>query len=175
MPVPVPAGGVIDIGWGAALTNLVNSLETTVGSQRRTVARKTADETVNNSAAYQDDDHLALQLDANVVYRANIHLLYQSSTVADFRYRFVAPAGASLAGWSFLGINSASAFVYAVANNGGVIGLGGTGADTVLDAWGLVVVGGTAGTLQVQWCQDVANASNTILRATSYLTLERIG
>lgn len=175
MPVPVPAGGVIDIGWGAALTNLVNSLETTVGSTRRSVARKTADETINNSATYQDDDALALQVDANIVYRANIHLLYSSGATPDFKYRFTAPAGTSLAGWSFIGFNETLVLSYGVAASGGVSGLGGSGADLVVDAWGLIVVGSTAGTLQVQWAQNLANASNTIVRATSYLVLERIG
>jgi hypothetical protein len=55
-----------------------------------------------------------------------------------------------------------------------VVGLAGTAADLVMDAWGLVIMGGTAGTLQTQWAQNTANVSDTIVKAGSFLELNRI-
>lgn len=137
-------------------------------------ARKTVDESLSSSTTYQNDDGLFVTGAANAVYVAWIHLVYQSPTAADFQYRFSVPSGATLPGWSFLGVNASSVFVYGAANSGGVSGLGGTAADQVMDAWGPIIMGSTAGTIQVQWSQAVSNATATIVRAGSYLHLRRV-
>ena len=52
-----------------------------------TVVRKTADETVNNSNALQNDNHLLLALAANEVWQVELTLLLLStSTTPDFLF-----------------------------------------------------------------------------------------
>lgn len=143
------------------------------GVGQHIIARKTADETVNNSSAFQNDDVLLASVVANAVYLARLHIMYNSGTTPDFKYQFTVPAGTTLPAWSFIGTTGA-AVSFNAASSGGVSGLGGTGADQPVDSWGVIITSGTAGTVQVQWAQDVANASNTIVRAGSYLELIRI-
>jgi hypothetical protein len=59
-------------------------------------ARKTANETVNNSSVLQNDDVLLVPVEANVVYLAHLHMLYLSQVAAAFKYGFTFPAGATL-------------------------------------------------------------------------------
>lgn len=49
------------------------------------IARKTADEVVNNSATLQNDDHLLLALAANEVWEVEINLWYDSGTTPDLK------------------------------------------------------------------------------------------
>jgi len=50
----------------------------------------------------------------------------------------------------------------------------GSGSDFTVLFQGLVIVGGTAGTLLLQFTQNSAVASNTLIRAQSYGTLIRV-
>lgn len=149
-------------------------LRSLITELRIVAARKTADETINNTSVFQDDDELFVSLEANVVYLARVHIVYNSGATPDFKYAFTLPSGTTAPMWSFQGITTVSAFTYGVASSGGVSGLGGTGADQPVDAFGVVITGSTAGTMQLQWAQETANASNTIVRAGSYLELRRI-
>ncbi len=136
------------------------------------VVYKTANETVNNSAGYQDDNHLALTLEANATYECWLHGIYSSGTTPDLKYQFSKPSGATLADWSVLAYNTASALAFGVAPAGDFTPGGLTGT-TTFDSWGLVTTT-NAGTLRVQWAQNTANASDTIMRAGSYLRALRI-
>ena len=136
------------------------------------VARKTSDETVNNTATYQDDNELLLTLEPNAAYLGHLHMMFLSGTTPDFKYQFTYPAGVTLPEWSFV-IGPTGSQQTGEAVNGGVTGINGTGANSPIDAWGLVIVGSTGGTLRVQWAQNAANASNTTVRAGSFLRLQR--
>lgn len=139
------------------------------------IVRKTSDETVNNSATFQDDNELFLSVEASTSYRVHLQLVYQSNATPDFKYQFTAPSGATFPVWTFLG-KGGGVLVHDIAgSSGGVVGLDGNAANTAFEAWGILVVSSTAGTLRVQWAQNTANASDTIVRAGSFLELVRAG
>mgnify|MGYP001617909989 CR=1 FL=1 len=139
-----------------------------------TIVRKTADETVNNSSTLQNDDELLFAIAANEIWLVQGFLSFNSSTVADIRSAITVPAGATLI------VNSMALAVGTAASNGellntssttsgGAVLAGGTGADSVQRLWAIVVNGANAGNCQVQWAQSTAEASNTIVRANSFL------
>jgi hypothetical protein len=48
------------------------------------------------------------------------------------------------------------------------------GADQVILVQGILIVSSTSGNLQFQWAQNTANASNSSVKANSYLLLRRV-
>jgi hypothetical protein len=134
-------------------------------------AYKAADEIVNNSTTFQNDDDLFLSLEANAVYLGELHLLYNTGSTPDLKYQFTKPASCTLADWSFIGYSTAGALVYGF--GGEAISIGGTGAKLTADAWGLITTT-SAGVLQLQWAQNTLNASDSTLMAGSYLLCQRL-
>src|SRR5262245_12791739 len=61
------------------------------------IARKTSDETVNNSTTLQNDDNLLLAVTANEIWQFKLCILYNSSTAADFKMAFTFPSGSIVA------------------------------------------------------------------------------
>lgn len=158
-----PAGSKLRGSTLSALITEVRPLE----------AYKTADQTVNNSAALVNDSELFVAVVANARYDFELRIVHNSGTTPDFKYGWTFPTGTTmrytqntvpLAGTAF------SLFVQIQTDT--PQGEGGA-ADRGLHAWGKVLVGSTAGTLRLQWAQSTANASDTIVRAGSYLTLRR--
>lgn len=134
-------------------------------------AYKVADEIVNNSAAFQDDNELFVSLAANAVYEGWLHVVYNSGTTPDLKWQFTKPSGATQNDWAFLGYSTASALTYGTGGQSATAG--GLGGKTVADAWGLITTT-NAGQLQWQWAQNTANASDTTVYAGSYLRCLRI-
>lgn len=151
-----------------------------VAAAGRQLVIKAADETVNNSATFQDDNELILPVVAGAAYELEAMLLWDSSTTADIQFRFAALAGAtgivgsfmpavgatiSNAGLDIRGINTFSGRAY-----------GGGGAGVYVSGmWkGLLTTTTTPGNLTLQWAQAVAEVSNTVLKAGSYMRLERL-
>jgi hypothetical protein len=132
---------------------------------------KQSDEIVNGSATFQDDDDLFVSLEANAVYKGQLHLLYNSGTTPDIKWQFTRPSGCTLADWSFLGFNTAGTFAYGF--GGEAIAAGGLGSKVTADAWGLITTT-SAGILQFQWAQNTSTGSNTIMMAGSYLYCQRL-
>lgn len=134
------------------------------------VATKTADETVNNSATLQDDDHLSVSVQADAVYLVELEGVYNSGATPGFKTQLAAPAG-STAGSAIGAGGTGSGF-------GGVtlttaLNWGGAGAERWFRFTGKLTTAGTAGSLKLQWAQTAANASNTILDAGSSLRITR--
>lgn len=151
----------------------VQNLRGTAGGP--TVVRKSADETVNNSATLQDDNHLVVSAGANETWRLFYNLWYISNSTADIKITVVGPAGSS--GWfSPVGMryrNSAG-----TDQSSTRVALG-----TSQDLEGSVVVStvqiiadvqtsSTAGSIKLQWAQNTATVVNTIVYAGS--TVEAI-
>lgn len=144
------------------------------------VVRKASDETVNNSTSVQDDNELFIPLDANSTYVFEGLIIYNSSTVADFQIDFTVPSGATgrrniIHGTSAISSCSTTSINY----NGGSItavasGIGGTGADCDFPIVGTVTTSGTSGNFQVQWAQNTLEASDTIVKAGSYLRWRKL-
>lgn len=140
--------------------------------------RKTADETVNNSTALQNDDHLLVALPTAGTFGFQMVLFYDSSTTADFKAAFTMPAGATML-WG--GVGPATTAGSSVGDgqfltttvSGTAIPYGGAGTGTtntlMLVVNGEITMGGTSGNLQLQWAQNTLDATNTVVRTRSRL------
>lgn len=139
-------------------------------------ARKTTNESVSSATTgttLQNDDDLFLTVVANAVYRIEGVLKMASPSAADLKLAFTVPAGATF-DWSLHGIIAAASATtddfLAGLTAASTQSVGGFGAGTVIGKVdGLLVVGGTAGTIRLQWAQDTANAGGTSMLAGSFL------
>lgn len=137
-------------------------------------ARKTIDQIVNNSTTLVNDADLAWAVAASKVYELRVELIYNSGITPDIKWAWTFPTGLTMT-WQHRGTDSGGAVQF----RGGytqatVLATGGTAAEEYLTLTGIVTVGVNAGTLQLQWAQNTANASNTIVRAGSYGVLTQI-
>jgi hypothetical protein len=138
---------------------------------------KTADENVNNSTVLQNDDHLAFSVAASEVWAFR---MFGWVTIASgdpgFKHAFTVPAASS--GYRVMMIPNTTAGSVLQASVGDLTtALAGapTGLTTLFVVIEGVYVGGAnAGTVQFQWAQQVAVASNTTLKLGSYLDLKRV-
>lgn len=147
-------------------------------------ARKTVDETLSSVAAVQNDDHLFLSVAANTDYRLWLMGVFTTAASAtpDLRSGFTMPAGATFTGNVYgldtaatTGVSSTSYAGFLTATSGfntprGLV----TGSNLVFLWEGIVRVGGTAGTMQFQWSQNVSTAETTACKAGSEFWLTRL-
>jgi len=139
-------------------------------------AYKAADESVNSSntgTTLQNDNELFVTVPANVTRKLEMHVIQNSPTAADFKADFTFPAGLTMT-YSRLGVGLASGgnvHQLFVSNQLTVILDDGLAADRSFMIWGRVTNGSTAGVLQFRWAQNTANASDTTVRAGSYMEL----
>jgi hypothetical protein len=152
-----------------------------------TIVRKTADETVNNSAVLQNDDHLLLAIAANEVWLVDVFLLWTSpSTTPALKTGWAYPNGCSIK-WGVEIEPSATPKVYwsaaiATASKYALLIETGTRRDILsvaaaicgLHLTAIVINGATAGTLNLQWAQYVATAENTQVLANSCLIAHKL-
>jgi hypothetical protein len=145
-------------------------------------AHKTVDESVTSSTTLQDDDDLAFTVQADETWVWEAVLYVVGSTAGDIRVAFTVPAGATLQ-WGAPGSAAIAATASGAAEevNNNVVTASGTfenygtfaGRSAIL-VRGLVVVGSTAGTVQLQWTQNASNATATTVKAGSHLIARRI-
>ncbi|MEX5711822.1 carbohydrate binding domain-containing protein [Parafrankia sp. FMc6] len=153
---------------------------TAPGFAATTFVRKTANETVNTSATFQDDDHLTATVAANGVYMVEGLLIYDASTTGDIKIQWVAPAGAAL-DWTTAGLGSgATGAVASVDLTARTLAstppLGGVGVGTkvAVPFRGLLVVAGTGGTFKLQWAQNSAEATDCTVYSGSHMLLRKV-
>jgi len=142
----------------------------------RTFIRKTLDEPIANNTI-QNDDHLFADVLANRIYRVEQHLSYFAVAAADFAFDWVVPAGCTgtyTATNPTLGSGASAPYLGALAwSSGGTFE--GQGIDMYARFSGLLVVGGTPGTVRFRWAQVTTNAGNpSIVRANSWLELRDV-
>lgn len=142
------------------------------------MAYKSADETVNNSAAMQDDDHLSFAIAANEVWAFDIYLQVDNTASVTPRFKFQMTVPASATGslrasgdntgavdGSTTGANSATAT--------GVIAFTATITAGIVIT-GVIINSSTAGTVHLQWAQNTAAAFNTIVKKGSWLRATKL-
>jgi len=140
--------------------------------------RKTTNETVNNSGTLQNDDELFAALAANEVVMFQCCLVQNSNSTADFLFTFTVPSGATVV-WNFtnglrIGAGGNVDTHTAVTASGTEVSFEGFGADQTIFVTGVVTNGGNSGNLQLQWAQNTPNASNTTVKANSFLLVYRV-
>lgn len=153
----------------------------------RTLVRKSADQSVNNSVTPVADTHLRFTAVASRNYIVQAMLIVSQSgnaTGADFKLGFSLPAGATWSG----GAGGPDATVGATASGSGnwsgqfgaaaatlVYGLdGNVGNMTALFFTATVAMSTTPGTVALMWAQNVATAVNTTVKIGSYIRAELI-
>jgi hypothetical protein len=134
------------------------------------VARKTADESVVSSTAFQDDDHLILPVLANEVWQFELTLL--TTGLFGFKGQLTSPGG-TIAG-TFYGLDESAALAMTSISGSSPSATWTQRADsTTIPRVGVVTGvfsnGGSGGNLRLQWAQGTSGATPTVLRAQSTL------
>lgn len=179
-PVGGGSGAPTDAQYVVATANGTLSAERVVtvpatGGAIPLLIRKSANETVNGSAALQDDNHLLFAIGASEVWEFEAVLWYSSGTTPDLKVAFTVPASAEI----YVGWGGSTSEADAALGGGVIVGSGtarglqGGGASAtpnrVATAKGLVVNSTNAGNVQMQWAQNTSNGSDTIIFANSTL------
>ncbi len=131
-----------------------------------TIVRKTADQTVNDSATLVNDTHLLLAVGANDVWIIEVILKYTSPSVTpDLDHLWAVPSGGEARGiydFKINGVMDAGADMTSERKMDTGSGIVYYGMYRIL-----YVGGGTAGNLQLQWAQSTATSENTVMQENS--------
>ncbi len=144
---------------------------------------RTTDATaINNSVVLVSDATLVTALPTAGRFHWNAVLYYDSSVTADFKVAFTMPAGASMR-WGGHGPSTAVATnvgtmqTGVTGTSGTALVYGGSGVGTantsMLIINGTISMGGTAGNLQLQYAQSVADPTDTVVRSSSRMQVWR--
>lgn len=169
-PVIVNGGPVDANTWFNPMAQAVTQLQSQQASVTR-VGFKTLNETVNNSSALQNDDQLFATVDANTRYFFTGRFVFTSNATPDIKFGFTYPSGAT-ASYTLFGTGAGgtvlAAFNFVETNIAALEG-GTAVAGTMLGSW---TIGTTPGVIQLQWAQNVANATDTIVLAGSFIRFD---
>jgi len=126
---------------------------------------KPADEIVNNSSTLQDDNDLTFAVNANKTYMLFLMMIVNSNVTPDFKYAWTVPSGATIIkGVDFAIYFRGEAVSGDFATDATVATTIGTvGSNRLYGFIFMAEVGATPGNITLQWAQDVANASDTIM------------
>ncbi len=129
-----------------------------------------SDQVVNNTTTLIDHDELFMDLRINTTYAFYITLIYDSGTTPDIKMGWTVPSGTSMA-WQGLGFGNGQTALFETGIE--VPNGGGAGAPMVISDGGRIITGSTAGFLQMQFAQNVANVSDTkVLQGTVLVVME---
>ena len=144
-------------------------------------ASKSADEVLTNSGTMQNDDHLALAVDASTTYSVEGFLYVRANNNnAEFIMGFDVPAGSTMKltyvaydgannikGGGFLATDGGASAAIDVSNN--------TATDIAIWFRGIVRVSTTAGDLQLQWAQNAPGGGrSTTVEVDSFMEAKRV-
>jgi len=134
---------------------------------------KTANQTINNTATFQDDDHVKYNQPANQSWFFIMVLFVQGPTAGDIKFKFTIPASATIR-WGALGGALGQAGFESDRRSSSVTGtlgaiVGTHAGEQMIILAGSCTTAGTAGDVQLQWAQNVATASNTTVLQASFL------
>ncbi len=154
-------------------TNLNTGIRDPINERTALFVLKGSDEIVNNSTTLQNDNELVLAVVANATYLLSCQMIQNSGATPAFKLDLTMPAGATWKpGWFTCGA-SAAAEQTGVMSTPAINGVTGAGADAFVKFEAVVVISSTSGNIQVRWAQNTANASDTTVRAGSWLELAR--
>jgi hypothetical protein len=143
--------------------------------------KKQVTEIVNDSAALQNDDEFKLYLPANGIYEIELKLAVAGAANADFKCDWVVDGGCSqlttrcCRGPSTATTDNTSTVMRSSRHNLTIdVSYGCDGAETAYISEKFLVKTTSAGTLQLRWAQNTAQASDTIVSANSYLIARKL-
>ena len=131
-------------------------------------AYKTADQLVNNSTVLASIDGLGLSLVANGIYKVRYWIKHNTSAVADLKLAFSYPAGCTIDCFDSLDEAGSASGILPLSNETYVLVVDGAGADRLIWIEAVVKNGVNAGTLNLQFAQNTAEASDTKILASSH-------
>ena len=149
------------------------------GGRVTTLVYKTADETVNNSNDFQNDDHLVFAVTANSIWIVQyfLHVLQGANNDVDIKVTVTVPAEGTdmIMGRTMepAAATSADDTFIVNAGNASVVDLA-SGEEKLIFHRLLIQNGANAGNVQLQWAQQVAAAVDTKLLKGSCLIGWRI-
>lgn len=132
---------------------------------------KSVDEAVTSSTVLQDDDALLMALAINEMWyvRCGLWVVDASGGVANLKAAFTFPSGTvsklRVASDDTAGVNVDRYFE----TSGASQTFAGRSAGSWIPIEGPVLCGGTAGNLQLQWCQNTSNASAVTVKKGSFI------
>jgi hypothetical protein len=148
---------------------------------------KSADETVNNSAAFQNDDHLLFPVSASRTYEfMGCFQLSSVNTTNDIKFQWTVPSGTTMKWAPALDISAvnnvqaywipgtSAATPLGLLTEGSTVTAGGFNGTTGVCLQGIVVSSSTTGNVQLQWAQNSASAADTKLLTGSWLRVRPI-
>ena len=139
-----------------------------------TTVQKAAQQQLTNSSVLANDADLLFDVAASKSYAWRCMLSYNTTAAQDFKYQFTGPPSPQLVryGHSALGVGATAQIV---GLSGGAVfstplSIDAAQADVVVMIAGLFVNGLTAGTVRLQWAQNLAAPSTTLtVHPGSYL------
>lgn len=141
---------------------------------------KQADESVSSNATPQDDNELVLPVEANATYLLTMWVAYTStSETPDFRCDFTVPSGADLqrtvygTDAAITGTSTGTVVQSLNTAAGTDDGRGAINGGLTAHVWGRLTVSSTAGNIQFRWAQVTSNAAAVVVKAGSWMRLER--
>lgn len=177
-PIPVTWGNQVKDNFDALSLHLHSGAAGDGGLNA--LVYKSADETVNASAALQNDDHLSVAVTTGQTYFVMLRLYVTSAsgTSQGLRGAFTFPAASTATGGMVLHSLIATAehqfTMPAALTTGTAFFTGGAAYLSYAIDISAYFVFTASGTLQFQWAQDTAHASNTTVEAGSYMLARRV-
>lgn len=140
-------------------------------------AYKTGDTSRASTTTLAADPDLAVPVIANAVYGVSLYVAHTYDPACDFKFSWSGPAGSTMTNWTADwrttdGVEVSGAF----ASLGTTVPITSASGSFTQPVWahGLLVIGGTAGTLALTWAQNTSSVNPAIVRAGSMLRLERV-
>ena len=138
-------------------------------------ALKTADQSVTSNTTLQNDTALVLPVAANAKYRFESYLDYEASGAGALKWQWSVPSGGTLR-YAKIGINTGLTAEVVTLTGSAIWTAGGGGAGSLqgIHMAGTLIMGSSAGNLQLLWAQNASSTTPTIVHAQSLLALWRI-
>ena len=139
------------------------------------ILRKAADQVASNDDTISVDDTLFVSLGVNEFWVVEFIITYESSTVADFKWRLTLPVFASGMFTYYAYSNTPNAVTVRADNLPAIHVLAGNGAGSIrpLRISVGIQVGSQAGNLSFAWAENTAEVSDTKVHKNSALIATR--
>ncbi len=144
-------------------------------------------ETITSSTTMQNDDELFVPVVAGAQYELDAFIRFSGLQAAGIKVGWTVPSGTSF-NVLYGGPGSANAVStdanttemrWAIHGSATAVAMTNPRNSAALHTWTLAnmifTVGATAGNIQLQWAQNVANATGSVVQAQSYIRYRRIG
>ena len=169
MGFTAPGTRATDYFMTAAVWNaeIVDNMNTAI---EHLLVRKPSDEPLTSNTTLQNDDHLLAAMLANEAWQFKLIVLVTGNTTGNIKIAFTIPSGTL----HMVGVAKDASgtvvqqdFLSSGTDVRNFLVPGATALPIVIQ--GVVVCGGTPGNFQMQWAQNVSNATTTNVKANSTL------